>query len=614
MTIWQARACRRPGETESPYQGGRRLAEWQQEVASQATWRNQILTANKDAVTALTAGSKALGDLLGQSWIADRLARWQDYWSAGGVGTVGDAPTVIEVHAAQGKCLDVEGGKKDNGTPVQLYTCNGSAAQKWQILIGSTGLHLMNVNSQKCMDVSNNDSANGTKIQIWTCNSSPAQTWEFNLRATTALKNTGTGKCLDLHEYTNGYNSWLYTCNGTGPQQFDVKPSDHTATVPPTAQFTKAKAGITAAQATAKSRLAALKTQLTAAQKAATASDTAEQAAYTIADSNGTPRGRGLLVGQQKAQVTKGAVAALTAMVKAGETAEAATRASAADSHVPATEAGCPKSDTVFLGTQTFKDLHKSIEYTFQETDYGDLIRIVGKVAYDVLVKDFVDCYHQVTPGSDGGSVSGCAWAAAAFVPGDKIAEALEAFRVFDKALREGASVEEAIDHLRVADRDVMEGLESAAVAKLAATEGLKITRGTLEARLVEYVRRYSLGVDPAKGLTFNQGEMHSALRVESERGVQLTRDKTGDLEWYDQAGRGYDAVGNSPSEYLQIPQFVNSIKAHLLKTEKSGRFVSFIPVDVSTYTADQIKAIKAAVKGLPEADQARIFYVGDHT
>ncbi|MFE4962182.1 ricin-type beta-trefoil lectin domain protein [Streptomyces sp. NPDC056660] len=314
-------------------------SEWQQEIASQAAQRNQILTAGKDAVAALAAGSRALGDLLGQSWIADRLARWQDYWSAGGVGTVGDAPTVIEVHAAQGKCLDVEGGKKDSGTPVQLYTCNGSAAQKWQILVGDTGVHLLNVNSSKCMDVSNGDSANGTKIQIWTCNSSPAQTWEFNLRATTALKNTGTGKCLDLHEYTNGYNSWLYTCNGSGPQQFDVKPSDFTASVPPTAQFLKAKSGIVAAQAAAKSRLANLKAQLTAAQKAATASDAAEQAAFTIADSNGAPRGRGLLVGQQKAQVTKGTVAALTAMVKAGETAEAATRASAADSETIAQRA-----------------------------------------------------------------------------------------------------------------------------------------------------------------------------------------------------------------------------------------------------------------------------------
>jgi hypothetical protein len=69
-----------------------------------------------------------------------------------------------------------------------------------------------------------------------------------------------------------------------------------------------------------------------------------------------------------------------------------------------------------------------------------------------------------------------------------------------------------------------------------------------------------------------------------------------------------------SPSTSAGIPSVSTPAKAHLLKTEKSGRFVSFIPVDVTTYTADQIRAIKAAVKELPEADQARIFYVGDHT
>lgn len=307
-------------------------AEWQQEIASQATQRNQILTANKDAVTALATASKALGDLLGQSWAADRITRWQDYWSDGGVGWVGNAPTVIKVHAAAGKCLEVQGGAKTDGTPVQLYTCNGTAAQKWEVYGDDKGLHLRNANSLKCVDVSNNNPANGTKIQQWTCNSSPAQTWEFNLRATSALKNTGTGKCLDLHEYTEGYDSWLYTCNSSGPQQYDVTPSGHTGTVPATAQFTKATANLTKARATAANKLAAIKIQLTAAQKAATASDTAEQAAYTIADTNSAPRGRGLLVGQQKAQVTKGAVAALEAMVKAAETAEAATRAAAADS------------------------------------------------------------------------------------------------------------------------------------------------------------------------------------------------------------------------------------------------------------------------------------------
>ncbi|MFF4013853.1 ricin-type beta-trefoil lectin domain protein [Streptomyces sp. NPDC001843] len=1190
--------------------------EWQQEIASQATQRNQILNANRDATTALTKGAETMAELLGQSWVADHLTRWQDYWSAGGFGWIGDGQLEIQVPGATGKCLDVAGGGKTNGTPVQIYTCNSGAAQKWH-LWGSEdgGYRLMNPNSSlKCLDVAGSSNADGAKIQMRDCAATKTQFWDFDVRTPGALRNTVTGKCLHLPGFDNSKDAVQSTCNGSSAQKFRVVPKTHTGDdkldYPDKAQFDKAKAGVTAAQTAAKAQLAVLKTQLTAAQKAATASDTAVQAAYGIADANGAPRGRGLLVGQQKDQVTKGAAAAVTALEKAGETAEAATRAAAGDSatiaqralaqaaqskaefrkkaaetaelqakaaadaakvhrdnakadketaeaklgvalkaegdakaaaadahakrlaaeaeektaraeketaaakqaeaaqhrrnaeaeatkagdaksraetaektaedrrddavkakdhakamrddawdakqkadaarakadakdayadsrdsgdaadaaraaandadnaaddaeaaatkarseadaatqaaaaadaaatraeaaakrarsdadaaqadklkadaavktatsaaadaisasqdasteaktavkladeaeqhakdaktqadaanveagkalaaaakaagfahvtaqaavdagkaaeqvanpandaiqlgsayvdtdsaaglvvltgqasksiadqqqavadahaknaaaeaqaakniadqakgdakeayqhaanaaqyaadartyskealgyaadaakaasaaaaslartidydqqatadaaaadkaagnaegyakdardsadtaaldaaaarsaaaqaeqdakdaraaatradaaateaeqaakdadkyateaqeaadqaerekaneqvgaggntgiagvftivdkielvgdprqqspcigrpctthfdltfnatvsfymctnpDVPATESGCPKADTVFLGTQTFKDLHKSIEYTFQEADYGDLIRIVGKAAYNVLVKDFVDCYHKLTPGNDGGTASGCAWAAAAFVPAGKIAEAIEAFRVFTKALRTGAGVEEAIDHLRVADRATMEALESAAVANLAAAEGEKITRGALEARLVEYIRRYSLGVDPAKGLKFNKGEMHSALRVESERGVQLTRDKTGDLEWYDQAGRGYDAVGNSPSEYLQIPQFVKSIKAHLLKTEKSGRFVSFVPVDVSTYTAEQIKAIKAAVKELPEADQARIFYVGDHT
>ncbi|MGW2187869.1 ricin-type beta-trefoil lectin domain protein [Streptomyces sp. NPDC001719] len=313
--------------------------EWQQEIASQAAQRNQILNAATDATGALTTGAKALGEMLGHSWVADHLARWQSYWSPGGPAWIGDAPAVIEVHAAQGKCLDVEGGKTDNGTPVQLWTCNGSAAQKWHVYGDDLGLHLQNVNSQKCLDVSGGKSDNGTKIQIWNCNSSPAQTWEFNLRATTSLKSVGTGKCLDLHTYDKGNDAWLWGCNGTGAQQFDVKPSGHTGTVPPQAQFDQAKTGTADAQAGAKKQLAVLKAQLATAKKAAAASDTAEQAAYAVADAGGAPRGRGLLVGQQKAQVTKGTVAALEAMVKAGETAEAATRASGGDSQTIAERA-----------------------------------------------------------------------------------------------------------------------------------------------------------------------------------------------------------------------------------------------------------------------------------
>ncbi|MFI6200524.1 RICIN domain-containing protein [Streptomyces phaeochromogenes] len=318
---------------------GTAAQEWQQEIASQQVQRNQILNANTDATKALATGAKTLGDLLGHSWTADHLARWQDYWSPGGVGPVGDAPAVIEFHAAKGKCLDVQSSGTTDGTPVQLYTCNGSAAQQWQVYGDDAGLHLRNVNSQKCLDVYNNNPESGTKILIWTCNSSPAQTWKYNLRGTTSLENVGTGKCLDLNTFDNGQDAWLWGCNGTNPQQFDIKPSGNKGTVPPKAQFDQAKTGIAGAQTAAKKQLTALKAQAATAKKAATDTATAEQTAYTIADGNGAPRGRGLLVGQQKAQVTQGAAAALEAMVKAGETAEAATRASAGDSQTIAQRA-----------------------------------------------------------------------------------------------------------------------------------------------------------------------------------------------------------------------------------------------------------------------------------
>lgn len=315
-------------------------SEWQQEIAAQAPQRNQILNASKDATAALVAGSKALGTLLGHSEVADHMARWQDYWAPGGVGWVGDAPAVVEVHGAKGKCLDVEGGRRDNGTPVQLYTCNGTAAQQWFLYNDDSGPHLRSVDSYKCLDAAGGKTADGTKVQIYQCNETAAQTWEYNPRATTPLKNVGAGKCLDLHTFDNGYDTWLWPCNGTPAQQFDIKPTGHHATDQPVqADFDKAKSLTTGAQAGAKQQLDILRGQLTAAQKAAAASDTALQTSYTSADAAGAPRGRGLLVGQQKDQVTKGTLAALQAMVKAGETAEAATRASVGDSQTIAQRA-----------------------------------------------------------------------------------------------------------------------------------------------------------------------------------------------------------------------------------------------------------------------------------
>ncbi|MEV5887571.1 RICIN domain-containing protein [Streptomyces sp. NPDC052020] len=224
------------------------------------------------------------------------------------------------------------GGSKADGAVVQMYTCNGGAHQEWRI----EGDALVNVNSGKCLDVKGAGTANGTVIEQWTCKQNGAQQWEYTTHGTTQLKNTGSGKCLDMHTYANSQDAWLWACNGTDPQKFDIVPSGHNGTgdldYPTVQQFTKANVGIAKARAAAQTQLDVIKQQAQIAGTADTSTGQFLNAAYAIADRDGAPRGRALLVGQQKAQVTKASAAALNAMVKAGETAYAATRASAADS------------------------------------------------------------------------------------------------------------------------------------------------------------------------------------------------------------------------------------------------------------------------------------------
>ncbi len=89
-----------------------------------------------------------------------------------------------------GKCVDVAAAGTANGTAIQLYTCNGTAAQSWTVATDSTLRAL-----GKCMDVTSAGTANGTKIQLWDCNGTGAQVWQAQANGT--LRNPASGRCLD---------------------------------------------------------------------------------------------------------------------------------------------------------------------------------------------------------------------------------------------------------------------------------------------------------------------------------------------------------------------------------------------------------------------------------
>jgi beta-glucanase (GH16 family) len=87
-----------------------------------------------------------------------------------------------------GKCVDVAAAGRADGTQVQLFRCNGTAAQRLR-RSGDT-IRVLG----KCLDVSGAGTANGTRVQLWHCNGTGAQKWIYR---NDEIVNTNSGKCLD---------------------------------------------------------------------------------------------------------------------------------------------------------------------------------------------------------------------------------------------------------------------------------------------------------------------------------------------------------------------------------------------------------------------------------
>lgn len=108
------------------------------------------------------------------------------------------------------KCVDVAGANPADSTPVQLYTCNGTDAQRWTVQTNGTIRAL-----GKCLDVSAGATWNGAKVQLYTCNGTGAQVWQPQANGT--LRNPQSNKCLDVTDWS--------TADGTRLQIWDCWPN-----------------------------------------------------------------------------------------------------------------------------------------------------------------------------------------------------------------------------------------------------------------------------------------------------------------------------------------------------------------------------------------------------
>jgi len=111
-----------------------------------------------------------------------------------------DTPSVVKaryrgagpIRGNGGKCIDDAGAGTNNGTAIQILTCNSANSQNWNWSSVDGTLRTLG----KCMDVTNGAITNGTQIQLWDCNGTGSQEWRW--RSQTSLVNPQSGRCLAI--------------------------------------------------------------------------------------------------------------------------------------------------------------------------------------------------------------------------------------------------------------------------------------------------------------------------------------------------------------------------------------------------------------------------------
>ncbi|MCF3963689.1 glycoside hydrolase family 19 protein [Streptomyces fuscigenes] len=127
------------------------------------------------------------------------------------------ADPVGQITGLGGKCVDVAAANSANGTPVQLYDCNGSNAQQWTIAGDGTVRAL-----GKCLDVVGGGTGDGALVQLWDCTGAANQKWSVN--SAHDIVGLAANKCLDVKDRStaNGTRLQIWTCTGQSNQKWNA--------------------------------------------------------------------------------------------------------------------------------------------------------------------------------------------------------------------------------------------------------------------------------------------------------------------------------------------------------------------------------------------------------
>ncbi|MFJ8693307.1 ricin-type beta-trefoil lectin domain protein [Streptomyces roseolilacinus] len=194
--------------------GAHRIASTADSTVQNVAWRNPDGSKALIAHNGGTSAQSVRVDWGGRSFTYTLPARTTATFTWTGAQGGGQAGGTLTGLA--GKCLDVAGGATADGTPVQLHTCNGTAAQRWTFAADGSVRAF-----GKCLDVTGGSTADGAPAQLYACNGTGAQRWAYDA-ATRDLVNTAADKCLDVRDRSSadGTRTQIWTCTGGDNQKW----------------------------------------------------------------------------------------------------------------------------------------------------------------------------------------------------------------------------------------------------------------------------------------------------------------------------------------------------------------------------------------------------------
>lgn len=154
-------------------------------------------------------------------------------WLGGGGGDPTPTAPISETAwysltgSATGACVDARGAATANGTAIQQYACNQTAAQQYQFRSTDGGFMRIGVraNSQQVIDVTNVSTADNAPLQLWSYGGGANQQWqpvrESSGRYHFVARHSG--KCLSTPTSSAGGVQLIQrSCDNSAAQSFQL--------------------------------------------------------------------------------------------------------------------------------------------------------------------------------------------------------------------------------------------------------------------------------------------------------------------------------------------------------------------------------------------------------